>query len=226
MTCQEQYNSDIAYCKRVPIAKQIACRKAAHLRFNKCKAATHSNAAGDPPAPAKDIIAAPVKKNIMDTAKNIVTNKTVLTGAGIGAGTGIVISLLMGVKGGNMLGITATTTVLGGWIGYGMGGAEQKMGISGGLQADTNRLFPDGGLQADTNRLWSASGKNPVSGNRGEITIDGVAGSRQSRTQDVFAPASGKAFAKSAKESGGACLNRCLRQGNNLSTCRVECGLI
>ena len=51
------------------------------------------------------------------TMKNILTNKNTLVGAGIGAGTGLAISWLMGVRGGNMFGITATATIIGGLVG-------------------------------------------------------------------------------------------------------------
>lgn len=91
---------------------------------------------------------APAIKGAMDTAKNIVTDRTVLTVAGVGLGTGLALSWLMGVRGGQMAGITASTTILGGWVGYGFssGSYSSADGSPSGMQMLKNewRLYADG----------------------------------------------------------------------------------
>lgn len=69
-------------------------------------------------------------KSIMDSAKGVVTDKTVLTVAGVGLGTGLALSWLVGARGSQMAGITATTTLLGGVMGYGFSG-ERYFGADG-----------------------------------------------------------------------------------------------
>lgn len=107
-----------------------------------------NNAEGDAPAKtAPATTPAPVvqKSGMMDTVKGMASNKGLITGAGIGAGLGFLVSWLSGAN-------KITSTIAGagifGWAGYAMGGDEKKMGATGdghhGVMADTSRLYADG----------------------------------------------------------------------------------
>jgi hypothetical protein len=91
-----------------------------------------NNAEGDAPAavvaPAAKTPAPVVQKvGAMDMVKNIVTNKSVLTGTALGAGLGFAAAWLSGA---NKIASTIIGASIFGFAGYAMGG-EVKMGADG-----------------------------------------------------------------------------------------------